>query len=316
MTTPPRPRVSPHCEIPIGPSIETWQAMSATARETFFVEVFRALTDLNETMGEGRPHKTARLRIVDFLSLHFKALGRTVYLAEEMSVVYPDEPVFAPDVMAVVDVPQVEDDERMGWVVADEGRGLDVVFEVLHQGDRDKDLVYNVERYAHLGIAEYFVYDRANQRVHGFRLAPNQSGVRRYQKIVPHAGRYHSQLLGIDLAVQQGTLRFFQGMAELFGSDNLIGRLQRVINDLEAKAEAKSEATRAAAEATRATEEAARASAATVGLQLGVLALFESRFGPCADELRARVLSCSDPAILQRWLLATINATTLGDIAW
>jgi Uma2 family endonuclease len=75
-------------------------------------------------------------------------------------------------VLAVLDVPQPEDDERMAWVVADEGKGLDLVLEVLHHADRNKDLVENVERYARLGIPEYFVYDRARQRIHGHRRSP------------------------------------------------------------------------------------------------------------------------------------------------
>ncbi|XXY53191.1 hypothetical protein WME91_18855 [Sorangium sp. So ce269] len=38
-------------------------------------------------------------------------------------------------------MPQPEDDPRMAWVVADEGRGMSLVMEVLHPGDRNKDLV-------------------------------------------------------------------------------------------------------------------------------------------------------------------------------
>lgn len=101
--------------------------------------------------------------------------------------------------LAVVDVPQPEDDERLAWVVADEGRGLDVVLEVLHRGDREKDLVDDVERYARLGIPEYFVYDREKQRVHGDRLAT--ADARRYDRVVPQAGHIASRILGVDLAV-------------------------------------------------------------------------------------------------------------------
>src|SRR5206468_6940193 len=64
--------------------------------------------------------------------------------------------------------------------LADEGKGLDFVLEVLHRGDRKKDLVENVERYARLRIPEYFIYDRARQQINGYRLA----GAKRYQRIV------------------------------------------------------------------------------------------------------------------------------------
>src|SRR5262249_53210615 len=63
------------------------------------------------------------------------------------------------------------EDERMAWVVADEGKGPDLLLEVLHQGNRDKDLVNNVRDYARLGVREYFVYDRLRVRLYGYRLA-------------------------------------------------------------------------------------------------------------------------------------------------
>ncbi len=218
-------------EIPVGPSLDAWRAMSPAAREAFVVGMNEALTEAAQLMSEGQPHKKAKSRAMDLLGLHFKAKGRDVYLAEELSVLYPGERGFAPDVMAVVDLPQPEEDERLSWVVADEGRGPDVVLEVLHRGDRAKDLVENVERFARLRIPEYFVYDRAKQRVHGYRLAGPDA--KRYERIVPQAGRIASRVLGIDLAVQDGRLRFFDGMAELFGSDDLITRLTGMVESLE-----------------------------------------------------------------------------------
>jgi len=64
-------------------------------------------------------------------------------VADELAVVYPGEPVFSPGWLAVLDVPQPDpdEDERMAWVVADEGKGPDLILEVPHQGNRDKDLV-------------------------------------------------------------------------------------------------------------------------------------------------------------------------------
>src|SRR5262245_58266414 len=207
---------SPPRSIPIAPTVEEWRAMSPDERERWLVKVLDALSDPKDTMSEGRPHKKAKTRSLDMLGLHFGAVGRVVYLAEEMAVLYPGEEVFTPDVLAVLDVPEPEDDERMAWIVADEGKGLDFVLEGLHKGDRQKDLVDNVERYAHLGIPEYFVYDRAQQRIRAYRLPGPGPG--RYQPVVPQGGRYPSAVLGLDLVVEGGTLRFFHGMAELFGS--------------------------------------------------------------------------------------------------
>jgi len=245
-------------EIPEVPAEEVWRAMPPAAQEAFVIAMNEALTEEALLMAEGAPHQKARSRAMDLLGRHFEAKGRTMYLAEEMAVLYPGERGFAPDVFAVLDVPQPEDDERLAWVVADEGRGPDVVLEVLHNGDRDKDLVKNVDRYARLGIPEYFVYDRAHQRVTGYRLPA--AGARRYERVVPQAGRIPSRLLGIDLAVQGGRLSFFDGMAELFSSDDLIKRLSAMLDNLEARAEA--EQARADAAQVRAEAEQARAEAA------------------------------------------------------
>jgi Uma2 family endonuclease len=276
--------------------------MTAEERERFLLRVLDALSDPLQVMSEGRPHKKAKTRALDLLGLHFRAMGRVVYLAEEMAVVYPGEEAFSPDVLAVLDVPQPEDDERMAWVVADEGKGLDLVLEVLHRGDRNKDLVENVERYARLGIPEYFVYDRARQRILGYRL-PGPGG-KHYQHIVPQSGRFRSTVLGLDLAIQGGTLRFFQGMAELFGSADLIGRLTGMVEELEAKADD------AAAKAEQA---AAKAEQAVTGLRGGVLAALEARGIACPDDARARLMACDDPATLQRWLLRAMTAASAAE---
>ncbi len=286
--------------LPIVPTTEEWRAMTQEEREHFLVKANCALSDPRLAMTEGRPHKKAKAGAVDMLDLHFKAMGRVVYVAEEMSVAYPGEAIFSPDVLAVLDVPQPEDDPRMSWVVADEKKGLDFVLEVLHRGDRDKDLVTNVERYARLEIPEYFIYDRAKQRVHGHRLTG--PGTKRYERIVPQSGRYRSNVLGLDLAIEGGALRFFQGMAELFGSADLIGRLRGIVEDLEIKAdEAQTQADQARAQADQ----------ALAGLREAILALLHARGLTCSDEARARVLSCADMETLKRWL---VRATTAGSV--
>ena len=211
-------------------------------RERLLVKVNESLSDPRSVMSEGRQHKKAKTRVLDMLDLHFKAIGRVVYLAEEMAVLYPGEEAFSPDVLAVLDVPQPEDDPRLAWVVVDEGKGPDLVLEVLHHGDRNKDLVDNVERYARLGIPEYFIYDLAQQQIHGYRLA--DEGAKRYLRIVGQSGRYSSIVLGLDMGIQGGVLRFFQGMAELIGSAELISLLSSRVDELEEKAvraEAKAE---------------------------------------------------------------------------
>ena len=308
----------------VAPTAEEWRAMTAAEQERFLVRVLDALSDPRSAMAEGRPHQKAKGRAIDMLGLHFRTQGRVIYLAEEMAVVYPGEAVFCPDILAVIDVPQPEEDERLAWVVADEGRGLDWVLEVLHHGDRKKDLVENVERYAALGIPEYFVYDRGRQHIHGYRLAG--PGARRYQRIVPQLGRYRSEVLGLDLAMQGGQLRFFVGMSELFGSTDLIDRLGLMMADLEKKlddaqaqaeraqarveqAEAQAQARVEQAEA-QAQAQAERAQEALGALRDAVLALVAARGIALQDSAHARLVSCDDPALLRRWLLRAATASS------
>jgi len=298
-------------ELPIAPSVEEWRALSPADRLSFLETVFDALSDPRRVMSEGQQHKKAKSRALDMLTLHFGATGRVIYLAEELTVLYPGERTFSPDVLAVVDVPQPEDDQRLAWVVADESRGLDLALEVLHHGDRKKDLVKNVERYAQLGIPEYFVYDRMRQQVHGYRLT--EPGARRYQRIVPQFGRHHSTVLGLDLVVESGRLQFYYGMSELFGSDDLIRRLKGMVENLEIKADQnQAQAEQALAQAEQARVQAEQAVITT--LRQALLAFVEARFTPLPDDVRARLLAEGDPSTLQRWLLRAATVGTPDEI--
>jgi Uma2 family endonuclease len=296
--------------LPTVPTAEAWRALTPAARLDFQVRVNDALSDPAALMSEGRPHKKTKTRAIDALGLHFKTLGRVVYLAEEMSVLYPGEIPFSPDILAVLDVEEPEDDERMAWVVADEGKGLDLVIEVLHHGDRDKDLVENVERYEHLRIPEYFIYDRLQQKIHGYRLAP---GTARYQRVVPQLGRYRSVVLGVDLAILDDELRFLVGQAELPGSADLIRRLQGMMGSVEAKIEqvraqadqAREEADQARARAERAAQEARAGDVLTVLRVRGIQV-------PEAE--RGRILAERDAQRVERWLERAVVAVSLADV--
>jgi Uma2 family endonuclease len=254
-----RPGPTSPSAVPVGPSVERWQAMSAIERERFFADVFAAFDVPAQAMTEGRPHRRAKSAALDALTLHFRSTGRTIYMADELAVVYPGEPVFCPDLLAVLDVPQPDpdEDERMAWVVADEGKGPDLLLEVLHQGNREKDLVNNVQDYARLGVHEYFVYDRLRFRLHGYRLARPGAG---YQELRPRLGRLSSEVLGLDLALVGRRLRFFSGMAELPNSEEFIERLSKMMDGIEARAQqAEAQAQQAEAQAQQAEAQAQQA---------------------------------------------------------
>ncbi len=176
--------------------------------------------------------------------------------AAELTTYYPGEARFAPDVLAVRDVPVRE---RVKWVVSAEGKGLDWVLEVHVGGDRKKDAETSVARYARLGIPEYFIYDRARQQLFAFRLAgPDE---RAYTRIVPQGGLYPSEVLGLDLAIQDGRLRFFHANAELLAPQDLAERLEGMLEEVSAERDAEAERARAEAERARAEAERARAEA-------------------------------------------------------
>jgi hypothetical protein len=169
--------------------------------------------------------------VLDALDGFFRSTGRKIYLSSEIAVFYPGERRFSPDVLAVTDV---EPHERMSWVVATEGKGLDFVLEVHVAGDRRKDEKTNVERYARLGIQEYFYFDRPSERIVGYQLAARG---RPYQRIVPQAGRFPSHVLGLDLALDGPRLRFYAGNAPLADADEMVARLGSMLDDLIARQE-------------------------------------------------------------------------------
>ena len=156
------PATSAPPELPIGPARDEWHAMPPAERDRFYTQVFDALNALPEAMSEGRPHSRARSSAIDALTRHFRSTGRTIYVADDLAVIYPGEPVFSPDLLAVLDVPQPDpdEDERMAWVVVDEGRGPDFVLEVLHKGNRDKDLRRNVTELARPRVSRRSTRDR------------------------------------------------------------------------------------------------------------------------------------------------------------
>ena len=144
----------------------------------------------------------------------------------------------------------------MKWVVSHEERGLDVVLEVHVAGDRKKDLERNTELYARVGIPEYFVFDRGRRILHGYRLATPSA--RSYSKIVPQAGRYRCEKLGLDLAVEGDRVRFYVGTAMLLELPEIVARLEQLT--AEATGRAEQEARRAEEEARRADDLARRVS--------------------------------------------------------
>lgn len=214
---------------PRAPSMDVWACLTETERQAVLDQLpSEAPYELYPP--EGDDHREAREEALDELRSHFRRLRRRIYLSSELTVYYPDETRFVPDLLAVLDV---EDRKRSKWVVNAERKGLDLVLEIAWSS-HTKDLVYNVERYARLGIPEYFVLDLSRGRLHSFRLATGES---RYDLALPQGGRWPSAVLGLDLAFAEGRLRFHHGNAELATSAQLLDRANRMLDEVLSKHE-------------------------------------------------------------------------------
>ena len=233
---------------PMAPTKEEWDALTEEQRIEVAAMLPGEVTDAEMSPPEGDRHFRAKTGTLDVLRGWFARQKQRIYLAAELPTYYPAEPRFAPDLMAVLDV---ADHERDSWFVSREGKGLDWVMEVHVGGDRKKDAERNVERYARLGIPEYFLYDRAKGRLSGYRLA--SAAARTYSPIVPQAGLYASHVLGLDVQVEKERLRFYAGTALLLESGELIARLENMLDEVQQRAD---EETRKREEETRKREEA------------------------------------------------------------
>ena len=217
---------------PRAPTQEQWDRLSSEERQTVVDVLPGEVTDAEQAMPEGDRHFRPKVQALDALRGHFNRLRRQVYVASELPIYYPGARRFAPDLLVVFDV---EDHARDKFVVSHEGKGLDWVMEVHVGGDRKKDAVLNVERYASLGIPEYFIFDGGRHELLGFRLSEDGG---RYVPIPSKGGRLSSRSLGLDLHVEDGRLRFLHGNGLVLESSELIQRLETQMEELRTRAEA------------------------------------------------------------------------------
>lgn len=278
------PKLAPS-NYPIAPSAEAWRAMSPEARSAFHAEVAAAYRgELIRTM-EGLPHSRSKIRIADVLGHHFRTLGRNILIATELPVHYPGEPVVVPDLLAVLDVEDLgEEDPRRAWIVAEEGRGPDLVIEVVDAGDRRKDFIDNVLVYAALQIPEYFIYDRSKGRVVGYRL-PHPDATR-YAPIPAHGTRLWSTVLQLALGIIGGRLRFLVGDAELPSQQQILARANTLLDELEVRAEAEAAARAEAEQRIAEATQRAEAESLRADTQAAARAEAEQR---ARDEAQARI---------------------------
>ncbi len=213
---------------PRAPPTEIWNAMTPTERKHVEDSLSSAPSFSRAMRLEGDLHFNAKVNAREVLEGYFARTGRRVYLACELPVVYPGEKMFAPDLVAVVDV---EVKERQRWIVSAEGKGLDFVLEVVVADDRRKGLTDRLERYARLGVSEVFIFDRRQLQLRGYRIAPSKPGV--YQPILPQRGVYASNVLDLDMRIEGTRLRFYYACAPFPDAREMFLSLQRFADDID-----------------------------------------------------------------------------------
>jgi hypothetical protein len=329
--------LDPETGTPIFPTREVWATLGARARADVLETVREALVAISDSSpGESTLHSKPGREAVIHLEHHFRRIRRGLFIAQGLPVCYPGEATFSPDVIAVLDAPVVE---RVAWMVDAEGRGIDFALEILVFGDRKKDLVTNVARFARLGIPEYFVFDVQRGCVLGYRLAA--PGADRYVPIVPQYGRLPCETLGLELAIIEGRLRFFMGAAALQGPleevellSSMVEARERALSEqaeranaaeLRAESEADradaaaaradaeaeradTEAERARTEAERARAEAERTTRAVAGLRAALYALCAARGLEFNPTQRAHLDACDDVAVLTTYVRRATSA--------
>jgi Uma2 family endonuclease len=279
-------------EAPTAPTEEAWARMSPEQREQA-VEALLASESLEEieereAMAEGDPHLDAKMGIRNTLRGHFGRLGRRIYVGADIKVYYPGRKGFTPDVIAVTDV---DGGQRDCWMVSQEGKGVDLAFEVHYEGDRRKDFETNVVRYAALGIQEYFAYDLRREILKGYRLP--RAGAD-YAPIPFRAGRLGSRVLDLDVALEEGQVRFYQGGALLVTETEIVGKLEHMLETAVSRAE----------------EEIARADQVVLRLASAVVTILTVRGVEVKPDARERILVCTDLPTLERWIEQAATAAT------
>ena len=159
---------------------------------------------------DGMPMETSRHKHQSDLLIHplWESLKQqNAYVAGNMFVYFSLEQVRnqdfrGPDVFVVLDVPRTE---RKSWVIWEEGKGPDVVIELLSESTINRDKTEKKQIYqSRIRVPEYFWFDPFNpEDFCGFRL---QGSV--YQPLEPdERGHLISQELRLALVKWSGTYR-------------------------------------------------------------------------------------------------------------
>lgn len=136
-----------------------------------------------------------------------------VYVSGNLLIYYKEGDPYksvAPDVFVVFGVPK---HDRGSYKIWEEGKGPDLVIEILSKTTWKKDL-NNLSLYRRLGVSEYFLYDPTGKYLEpvlqGYRLDAKRNFRKiRAKKLPGDILELHSGLLGLELRNESGRLRIY-----------------------------------------------------------------------------------------------------------
>ncbi len=203
-----------------------------------------------EPMADTDQNRDEMISAIGTLLHHFReqtqvyVTGNTLFYYEEGN----SHARFAPDVCVVRGVEQYQ---RRTYKIWEEGRGPTFVLEVASRQTWENDLGTKKALYAHLEVAEYFLYDAEGAYLDSPLMGYRLHG-RKYRRIPQNpGGALTSEVLGLDLLLKDGLLHFVEP-----GTGRYLLRMPEVYQAYE-----QAEAARQSAETSRQSAETARQSA-------------------------------------------------------
>ena len=223
----------------------------------------------DQPMAESEFQLVPMLYVLTVLRTHFRG-RQDVYVGGDMFLYYEEgnpRAVVAPDVFVVIGAPKRAEHPRDTYKLWEEPKGPDFVLEVLSSSTWEADLGPKRALYASLGVAEYWLLDPTREHI----LAPPLRGMRLVGRsyrdlpvlqVAAGAPTLRSEVLGLDLRMNQGALRFRDPAT----GEDLLSHEEECTARLEAESWAKREAAAGRREA--AAREAAEAQVAELRARL------------------------------------------------
>jgi Uma2 family endonuclease len=149
------------------------------------------------------------------LEWHFRQRD-DVYVSGNLFVYYEEgnpKKCVAPDVFVVFGVPKRE---RRVYLVWEEGKGLDVVFEFTSRKTRNEDFGRKMDIYRGiLGVKELFIFDPLREYMEPPLLGFYRCG-ERWVREEPKEGRLVSEVLGLEVVMVGEMLRLYDPKTQNF----------------------------------------------------------------------------------------------------